>query len=263
MLATARPMRARTLRSDGKDYRADYEHDDLSPNNLKPPNAPRANGPLCETYERERNPNGSCQWHSEILQSFARLRLYLAGGRRQRRVRPCLRARALRRSGAERGRQGLLRDRGRQARARQASRERAARLNLSPPRLILNRQAKPAGFLCADGMPRAIAAGGARSGVTPHRLWRHRRLEENREKRGNEQRHADADDASLPAEPVEELAEDRGAHEPAEEIEGKIETARRAPVRACRPADKAGGSGLREEGADAEKDHAGQERGKA
>ena len=27
------------LRSDGKDYRADYEHDDLSPNNLKPPDA--------------------------------------------------------------------------------------------------------------------------------------------------------------------------------------------------------------------------------
>ena len=32
-------MWARTLRSDGKDYRADYEHDDLSPNNLKPPDA--------------------------------------------------------------------------------------------------------------------------------------------------------------------------------------------------------------------------------
>jgi len=30
---------ARTLRSDGKDYRADYEHDELSPNNLKPPDA--------------------------------------------------------------------------------------------------------------------------------------------------------------------------------------------------------------------------------
>src|SRR6476660_1957314 len=149
MLRTARPMRARTLRSDGKDYRADYEHDDLSPNNVKPPNAPKGNGPLCETYERERNPNVSCQWHSEILQSFARLRLYLAGGRRQRRLRPCLRARALRRSGAQRGRQGLLRDRGRQARARQASCERAARLNLSPPRLILNRQAKPAGFFYA------------------------------------------------------------------------------------------------------------------
>src|SRR6476646_2671786 len=87
MLRTARTMRARTLRSDGKVYRADYELDDLSPNNLKPPNAPRANGPLCETYERERNPNGSCQWHSEILQSFARLRLYLAGGRRQSRLR--------------------------------------------------------------------------------------------------------------------------------------------------------------------------------
>jgi hypothetical protein len=27
------------LRSDGKDYRADYEHDDLSPNNLKTPAA--------------------------------------------------------------------------------------------------------------------------------------------------------------------------------------------------------------------------------
>ena len=33
-------MWAWTLRSDGKDYRADYEHDDLSPNNLKTPNAP-------------------------------------------------------------------------------------------------------------------------------------------------------------------------------------------------------------------------------
>src|SRR6476646_5961651 len=149
MRGTARPVGARTLRSDGKDYRADYEHDDLSPNNLKPPNAPRANGPLCETYERERNPNGSCQWHSEILQSFARLRLYLAGGRRQRRVRPCVRARALRRSGAERGRQGLLRDRGRQARARQASRERATRLSQSPLALILTRQPKPPGFFCA------------------------------------------------------------------------------------------------------------------
>jgi cold shock protein len=31
---------ARTLRSDGKDYRADYEHDDLSPNNLETPSAP-------------------------------------------------------------------------------------------------------------------------------------------------------------------------------------------------------------------------------
>ena len=36
------------LRSDGKDYRADYEHDDLSPNNLKTPDALEANGPLCE-----------------------------------------------------------------------------------------------------------------------------------------------------------------------------------------------------------------------
>ena len=36
---TARPMWARTLRSDGKDYRAEYEHDELSPNNLKPPDA--------------------------------------------------------------------------------------------------------------------------------------------------------------------------------------------------------------------------------
>ena len=70
----------------------------------------------------------------------------------------------------------------------------------------------------------------------PHRLWRHRRLEEKSEQRGNEQRHADAGDAGLPAEPVEELAEHRGAHEPAEEIEGKIETARRAPVElAARP----------------------------
>src|SRR5262249_33210874 len=91
------------LRSDGKDYRADYEHDDLSPNNLKTPDALEANGPLCENYQRERNPNGSCQWHSEILQSCARLRLYLAGRRRKGRIRPCLRARALRRSGAQRG----------------------------------------------------------------------------------------------------------------------------------------------------------------
>jgi cold shock protein len=57
-------------------------------------------------------------------------------------------ASALERSGVPALNEGdsLLRDRGRQARARQASRERAARLNLSPPRLILNRQAKPAGF---------------------------------------------------------------------------------------------------------------------
>jgi len=39
MTGTARPVWARTLRSDGKDYRADYEHDELSPNNLKPPDA--------------------------------------------------------------------------------------------------------------------------------------------------------------------------------------------------------------------------------
>src|SRR5262249_46935582 len=106
-----------------------YEYDDLSPNNLKTPDALETNGPLCENYQRERNHNVSCQWHSEILQSCARLRLYLAGRRRKGRIRPCLRARALRRSGAERGRQSLLRDRGRQAWARQASRERAARLN--------------------------------------------------------------------------------------------------------------------------------------
>jgi hypothetical protein len=39
MTYSARPMWARTLRSDGKDYRAEYEHDELSPNNLKPPDA--------------------------------------------------------------------------------------------------------------------------------------------------------------------------------------------------------------------------------
>jgi len=39
MTGTARPMWARTLRSDGKDYRADYEHDELSPINLKTPDA--------------------------------------------------------------------------------------------------------------------------------------------------------------------------------------------------------------------------------
>ena len=39
MTRTARPMWARTLRSDGKDYRADYEHDELSPINLKTPDA--------------------------------------------------------------------------------------------------------------------------------------------------------------------------------------------------------------------------------
>jgi len=39
MTGTARPVWARTLRSDGKDYRADYEHDELSPINLKTPDA--------------------------------------------------------------------------------------------------------------------------------------------------------------------------------------------------------------------------------
>src|SRR5262245_54287750 len=46
--------------------------------------------------------------------------------------------------------------------------------------------------------------------LAAHALRRHWHLEENREQRGNEQRHADAGDAGLPAKPVEELAEDRG-----------------------------------------------------
>src|SRR5262249_9631851 len=102
-----------------------------------------------------------------------------------------------------------------------------------------------------------------RSVLAAHALRRHWRLEENREQRGNEQRHPDAGDAGLPAEPVEELAEDRGAHEAAKEIEGEIESACRAAVRASGSADKAGGGGLREEGADADKHHARQEGGKA
>ena len=37
--ASARPRWARAFKSDGKDYRADYEHDELSPINLKTPDA--------------------------------------------------------------------------------------------------------------------------------------------------------------------------------------------------------------------------------
>ena len=39
MTRTARPRWARAFKSDGKDYRADYEHDELSPINLKTPDA--------------------------------------------------------------------------------------------------------------------------------------------------------------------------------------------------------------------------------
>jgi hypothetical protein len=39
MTPTARPRWARAFKSDGKDYRADYEHDELSPINLKTPDA--------------------------------------------------------------------------------------------------------------------------------------------------------------------------------------------------------------------------------
>jgi hypothetical protein len=98
---------------------------------------------------------------------------------------------------------------------------------------------------------------GARSGVMPHRLGRHRRPEEEGEQRGDEQRHADAGDARPPAEPVEELAENGSASQPAEELKGKVEPTGRTSVRASRPADKAGGGGLREEGADADEHHAG------
>ncbi len=114
-----------------------------------------------------------------------------------------------------------------------------------------------------DGMPRANCGRTRDQASCRSRLWRHRRLEQNSEQRGNEQRHADASDASLPAEPVEELAEDRGAHEFRRRNRRLNRDRSPSPVRACRAADKAGGGGLREEGADADEHHAGQERGKA
>src|SRR6516162_5605455 len=68
--------------------------------------------PVSVTSTGKEIPYGSCQWHSEILQSCARLRLHSARRRRQGRLRARVRSRAERRASPQRGRQGLLRDRG-------------------------------------------------------------------------------------------------------------------------------------------------------
>ena len=72
------------------------------------------------------------------------------------------------------------------------------------------------------------------------------------------ERCADARDTGSPPEMVEELAEDGAADEAAGEVAGEIGPARDAAIVLRGLPDKAGGRGLREEGADSDQHHPGQ-----
>src|SRR5438067_4958717 len=66
----------------------------------------------------------------------------------------------------------------------------------------------------------------------------------------------DAGDAGWPANPIEDLTENRGAHDAAPEVTGKIETARGAAVRGGGAADEASYGRLSQKCAHANKNHA-------
>src|SRR5688572_19447589 len=70
------------------------------------------------------------------------------------------------------------------------------------------------------------------------------------------ERNPDAGDASGPAEAIEELAEHCRADEPAEEVAGEVDPARRAAVDRCRAAHEAGRGRLREERPHGDEHHA-------
>ena len=67
---------------------------------------------------------------------------------------------------------------------------------------------------------------------------------------GEGKRHGDAVNAGRPAEPVEQLAQNRAADETTKEIASEIDPRRRTAVAHRRFADEAGRSRLRQEGAD-------------
>src|SRR5262245_45275386 len=69
---------------------------------------------------------------------------------------------------------------------------------------------------------------------------------------------SDSGDAGRPAEMIEQLAERGASDEAAEEIAGEIGSAGDAAIVLRGLPDKAGGTGLRKEGADADQHHAGQ-----
>src|SRR5689334_8068959 len=85
--------------------------------------------------------------------------------------------------------------------------------------------------------------------------------EAKRKQSGKTQSDADPSHASRPAEAVEELAEHEAADQAAEKVAGEIETAGGTAVSHRGTADKAGGDGLGEEGADTDQRQPGQHGG--
>ena len=86
-----------------------------------------------------------------------------------------------------------------------------------------------------------------------------RTLEPRRQQAACQERKANACDTSRPPDPVEDPTKDRGARHPAGEIAGEIDSACRAAFGRRGGADEAGRRRLREEGPDADQDHAGQD----